>query len=67
MLISQLLSLDREVNGPVTSVLVINNASLETAGKYICFAQFDSIIVKRDIYIAIHCKFERMVHDNMHV
>ena len=60
-----MLSLDHEVNGPVTSILVIDNVSLETAGKYICFAQFDGIIVKRDIYIAIHCKFERMVHDNI--
>ena len=60
MPISQILSLDHEVNGPVTSILVIDNASLETVGKYICFAQFDDIIVKRDIYIAIHCKFKRM-------
>ena len=47
------------MNHPVTSMLVIGNASLETAGKYICFARFDSVIVEQDIYVAINCKPKR--------
>ena len=42
------------MNGEITSVLLINNVTLASAGQYTCFAQFGNITARKDIYIAIN-------------
>lgn len=48
------------MNDPITNVLVINNVTLATAGRYICIAQFGNIKAEKDIYVSLHCKSDAM-------
>ena len=50
--------MDTEEYDQIKYVLVVN-VTMENAGRYICFAEFANITVKKDVYIAILRKSAR--------
>ena len=53
--------MDTEINTKVVRVLIVNNLTSATAGKYMCFAQFGNVVAKREVYINIKSKLSE--HD----
>ena len=57
--------MDTGVNTRAAKMLIVNNVTFATAGKYTCSAQFGNITAKRDVFISVNskwfkcgCKFE---------
>ena len=49
--------MDAKVNTEVAKILIVNNVTFATAGKYTCSAQFGNTTAKRDVYISVNSKW----------